>query len=933
MKSLVIAEKPSVATDLARALGKVPKKGEHYENDEYVISSAVGHLVELRMPEDIDKKKYGFWRLDALPIIPTKFELKPIESSKDRYGKLKKLLARKDIDQVINACDAGREGELIFDYLYQLTKCKKPVKRAWMQTMTPTGIKTAFDNLRDGEEMAGLGDAARCRSESDWLIGINGTRALTKRMFGSRAGNVASVGRVQTPTLALLYQREREIKNFQPQDYWRITAQFEVAQGAYEGVYQKPNFKKSADNDHDRIDRIWEKPTADEIMAACAGEPSAIVTDEKKASTQSPPRLYDLTTLQREANGRYGLPARRTLQIAQALYERHKMITYPRTDSRALPEDYIPTCRETLQHLGGDLGTHATKVIDSGWLRPNKRIFNNAKISDHFAIIPTAHDAKKLDEMEAKVYDMIARRFVATFYPSAEFDVTTRISEVATHRFKTEGKVLTAPGWLAVYGRTSVDDDKPDAKGTKTLPALSDSDGSPANAKTSEVELHAEATRPPPRYSEATLLSAMEGAGKLLDDDELAEAMKERGLGTPATRADTIDGLINQKYLEREQRELIPTPKAEQLMEFLVAVKAEALTSPAMTGEWEFKLRQMEQNKFTRDNFMAEVVEQTKAIIENVKTFEEDESTARRTDIISPTDNQPLIETLRAYKSQDGLLAVYKVIGGRKMEESEVKELVEKRALGPRDGFVSARTRSHFSAALQLVYDKEKEKWKTELDFGDKVDISTLEPIWTDEKTGAELCEAGPNFILREKQDGEWKQTFRVGKLMCQKEITQENAIQLVSEGKTKLIEGFTSKKGRPFDAFLKRNDARIAWEFPPRKPRIGKDGKPIVRKTKAPPDLSKAKTLGESTLHKGEIVEVDGTYYVRKPDQENRAVFKLTKELCKKELPLDEVQKLLTEGKTSLIEGFVSKRGSEFSAYLVLSPKKDKADFEFPPR
>ncbi len=933
MKSLIIAEKPSVATDLARVLGKVPKKGEHYENDEYVISSAVGHLVELKMPEDIDKKKYGFWRLAELPIIPKKFTLKPIESSKDRYAKIKKLLARKDIDQVINACDAGREGELIFDNIYQLTKCKKPVKRAWMQTMTPTGIRTAFANLRDGEAMAGLSDAARSRSESDWLIGINGTRALTKRMFGSRAGNVASVGRVQTPTLALLYGREQEIKNFKPQDYWRITAQFEVAQGSYEGVYQKPDFKKSKDNDHDRIDRIWEKPTADEIMAACSGQPAATVTDEKKASTQSSPRLYDLTTLQREANNRYGLPARRTLQIAQALYEKHKMITYPRTDSRALPEDYIPTCRETLQHLSGDLAPHATKVIESGWLKPNKRIFNNAKISDHFAIIPTPHDAKKLDEMEAKVFDMIARRFVATFHPSAEFDVTTRISEVESHRFKTEGKVLTSPGWLAVYGRTSVDENKPDAKDSKTLPALSDSDGSPANAKTSEVELHAEATRPPPRYSEATLLSAMEAAGKLIDDDELAEAMKERGLGTPATRADTIDGLINQKYLDREQRELIPTPKAEQVMEFLVAVKAEALTSPTMTGEWEFKLRQMEQSKFARKDFMKEIVDQTSAIIENVKTFEEDESTARRTDIVSPTDNQPLIETLRAYKSQDGLLAVYKIVGGRKMEEAEIKELVEKRKIGPLDGFVSARTRSRFSALLQLVYDSEKEKWKTEFDFGDKVDINTLEPIWTDEKTGAELCEAGPNFLLREKKDGEWKQTFRVGKLMCQKEITQENAIQLVSEGKTALIEGFTSKKGRPFDAFLKRNDARIAWEFPPRKPRIGKDGKPIVRKTKAPPDLSKAKSLGESTLHHGEIVEVGGTYYVRKPDQENRSVFKITKELCKKELPLEEVQKLLTEGKTSLIEGFVSKRGSEFSAYLVLNPKKDKADFEFPPR
>ncbi|HXN34791.1 MAG TPA: DNA topoisomerase, partial [Opitutaceae bacterium] len=439
MKSLIIAEKPSVAADLARALGKIPKKGDFFENADYVISSAVGHIVELQMPEDIDKKKYGFWRLDALPIIPEKFQLKPIEESKARFDLLKKLLARKDIELVINACDAGREGELIFTYLYQLTKCKLPVKRAWMQTMTQEGIREAFKNLREGSKMRGLADAARCRSESDWLIGINGTRALTKRMFGSRAGNVASVGRVQTPTLAIVYARELEIRNFKPRTYWRVSAEFQVAKGSYEGVYQKPDFRKS-DDEHDRIDRIWDRAKAEAVLAACGGTPEAVVTEERKASSQASPRLYDLTTLQREANNRFGLSARRTSQIAQALYERHKMITYPRTDSRALPEDYIPTCRQALSMMRGDLAGHAAKVLEEQWLGPNKRIFNNAQISDHFAIIPTVEEPKPLEDMEAKIYDMIARRFVAVFYPSAEFDITTRTSTVAGHGFKTEGK-------------------------------------------------------------------------------------------------------------------------------------------------------------------------------------------------------------------------------------------------------------------------------------------------------------------------------------------------------------------------------------------------------------------------------------------------------------------------------------------------------------
>jgi len=930
MKSLVIAEKPSVAADLARALGNVPKKGDAFENDEYVIASAVGHLVELEMPEDIDKKKYGFWRLETLPIIPEKFGLKPIADTKDRFDLLKKLLARKDIDQVINACDAGREGELIFVYICQLAKCKLPIKRAWMQTMTKEGILAAFRNLRDGSQLAGLADAARCRSESDWLIGINGTRAITKRMFGSRAGNVASVGRVQTPTLAIVFSRELEIRNFKPRPFWRITAQFQVAKGTYEGVYQRPQFKKTENDDHDRIDRIWDQAMAEAVLAACQGKPLASVTEEKKSSSQASPRLYDLTTLQREANNRFGLPARRTLQIAQALYERHKVITYPRTDSRALPEDYIPTCRETLGTLHGDLGTHAQTVLAQGWLRPNKRIFNNAQISDHFAIIPTSTEPKNLDEMESKIYDMIARRFVATFFPSAEFDVTTRLSVVSpNHAFKTEGKVLTAPGWLAVYGKSAVDDDSPDSK---ALPAMSPEDNAKATA--TEAKLHSETTKPPPRYTEATLLSAMEGAGKLIDDDEFAEAMKERGLGTPATRADTIDGLINQKYMERNQRELVPTTKAESLIEFLAAVKADALTKPDMTGQWEYKLRQMEHGKFTRDAFMAEIAATTQGIVERVKGFEEDDSIARETDIPSPTDGKPLRETLRGFKSQDGEFMVYKVIGGRRMEESEVRELVTKGQVGPLDGFISAKTRARFSALLKLTKDGETGKYKAEYDFGDKVDLGTVEPYWTDPNTGGQLCEVGSSHILRERDGDGWKQSFRIGRLMCQKPITREYAIQLIADGKTELIKGFISKKGRPFDAFLKREGPKFSWEFPPRAPKLDKDGNPIVRKAKAPPDLSKGTVLGPSKMHKdGEIVETADAYYVRRPDQDNRIVFTLKKELCGRALPKEEVLKLFETGRTELIPGFMSKRGTTFGAYLVLSKTGVKAEFEFPPR
>ena len=931
MKSLIIAEKPSVATDLAKSLGRVPKKGDVYENDEYVISSAVGHVVELEMPEDIDKKKYGYWRLEMLPIIPKKFGLKPIKSSEDKLKILKKQLKRKDIDQVINACDAGREGELIFAYLYQLTKSKLPVKRAWMQTMTTGGIQKAFENLREGDQMAGLADAARCRSESDWLIGINGTRALTKRMFGSRAGNVASVGRVQTPTLALIVVRELGIRKFKSRDFWRVTAQFGVTGGSYEGTYQRPKFSKA--DQHDRIDRMWDEASATAVVTACQGQPPAIVTEEKKATTQISPRLYDLTTLQREANNRYGISARRTLQIAQALYERHKVITYPRTDSRALPEDYIPTCKETLQNLTGDLSEHATKLLDSGWLKPNKRIFNNAQISDHFAIIPTTTEPKKLGDLEAKVYDMIARRFVAAFYPVAQFDVTTRISTVADeHRFKTDGKILTAPGWLAVYGRDSSDAAvaNPGNSKDKTLPAIAAGE----DAKTLEATLLAEFTKPPARYTEATLLSAMETAGKLVDSDELADAMKERGLGTPATRADTIDGLINQKYLERQEREIHPTAKAEQLLEFLHAVEADALTKPDMTGEWEFKLREMEFNRYDRSDFMAEVTKEITGIIERTKSFNEEEGETRLTEIISPTDNQAMTETLRAYRSVDGMLTVYKVTSGRRMEETEIKELVTAGEIGPIDGFVSARSGKHFPAKLKLAAADDKGIRKVSLDFGDDdEDLGKLDPIWTDPKTGEDLCEDSTNYVLRKKEGEDYTRTFRVGRLMCQKEVTREQAIQMVETGKSELIKGFISKRGRPFDAFLLKSGNRVRWEFPPREAKAGaKKREPKKFDAKKSTLIGTAAQFGDEA----QFYETKTSWLVTKPsgaENEPRIVFELKKKLCERDIQLDEATALVGEGKTALIEDFVSKRGSNFNAHLVLSKTKTKADFEFPPR
>jgi DNA topoisomerase-3 len=829
-KTLIIAEKPSVAQDLSKVLGRFKKVDDAYENEEYVITSAVGHLVELFMPEDIDKKAYGFWRLGALPIIPEKFELKPVSDkrNKERFQKLKKQMQRKDVGEIFNACDAGREGELIFTYIYELAKCKKPYRRIWMQSMTPQSIREAFTKPRDPEVMKGLQDAARSRSEADWLIGINGTRALTKRMFG-RSKGVATVGRVQTPTLSILLEREFAIRNFNPRPYWRIEGQFGVTSGNYSGFLQRDG-KVNKDDGDDKADRFWSSEEAEALLAKLNSAKGGTVSDVKKRTRQSSGRLYDLTSLQREANGRYGYSAARTLQIAQGLYEKHKLLTYPRTDSRALPEDYIPTVRDTLGRLQGPIADHAQQVVAKDWVKPNKRIFNNAQVSDHFAIVPTGEAPKRLTSEEERIYEMVCQRFVAIFFPPAEFDVTTRTTVIDDLTFRTEGKVLVKPGYLEVYGK---------AGKVSELPALVDEDKEPAwlkelgdtppagkdgfKARNLAIELHAEETKPPARFTEATLLSAMEGAGKLVDDDDLADAMKEKGLGTPATRASVIDHLIREKYVEREGRNLVPTVKAENLFEFLQAVRAEALTQPALTGDWEYRLRQMETNKITREEFMSGIIDLTKTIVDRVKNFEEDETKAPDSPIISPTDNKPMKELLRHYKSQDGELTIYKTLSGRKLSEEEIQSLINDRVVGPLDGFRS-KAGKPFSAMLRLDAMN-----KVSFDFGndasseenaENVDLSELQVVGTFKESGVPVYETPNAFACQRTLQNEPGDNFRLSRTMLGKTLPREEVARLLESGKTGLIKGFKSKRtGRLFDAFLiLKPGGNIGFEFPPRK-------------------------------------------------------------------------------------------------------------------
>jgi DNA topoisomerase III len=624
-KKLIIAEKPSVAGDIAKAIGGFTKHDDYYESDAFVLSSAIGHLLELSCPEEFEVKR-GKWSFAHLPVIPPHFALSPMEKTESRLKLLTKLMKRKDVEGLINACDAGREGELIFNYIAQHAKTTKPIQRLWLQSMTPQAIRDGFSRLREGHEMQGLADAAVCRSESDWLVGINGTRAMTA--FNSKTGgfHLTTVGRVQTPTLAIVVEREKKIREFRSRDYWEVEAEFVAKAGSYKGKWFDEGFKGKDEDEHARADRLWEVSKAEAIRAATSDQPGK-VTEEAKPETRLSPLLFDLTSLQREANARFGFSAKTTLSLAQALYEKHKVLTYPRTDSRCLPEDYVNTVKSTLSVLTGEgagkghdevllsrYAPFAHQILARNWVIPNKRIFNNTKVSDHFAIIPTPHAPKNLNEAEQKLYDFVVRRFLSVFFPAAEYLVTTRITRVAGHPFKTEGKVLVNPGWLAVYGKEA-------QEGTEgNLVAVDAGE----TVKTEEVTVKANETRPPPRYSEATLLSAMEGAGKMVDDEELKAAMAGRGLGTPATRAQIIENLINEQYMLREGRELTPTAKAFSLMTLLNGLGVNELTQPELTGDWEWKLARIEKGEFTRAEFMREIAEMTRHVVERAKTFDSD---------------------------------------------------------------------------------------------------------------------------------------------------------------------------------------------------------------------------------------------------------------------------------------------------------------------
>jgi len=713
MKTLVIAEKPSVARDLVEALpGSFENNDTYYESDDTIVTFAVGHLVELVQPEEYDEK-FKKWRMDDLPIVPEEFRLQPRDKKTAKQLKaIHKLLQRDDVDRVVNACDAGREGELIFAYIYETSGVDKPVERLWISSMTKQAIREGFEQLRPGEELRQLEAAARSRSEADWLVGMNATRAATIR---GRAwvGGVVSLGRVQTPTLALMVKREREIQAFVPEPYWLVHAQFDPR---YEGLWFEGDET-----------RLKDAKRAEEIAAKVSGKDGVVESVERKEQSERAPLLYDLTSLQRDANRRFGFSARRTLQAAQSLYEDKKAITYPRTSSRWLSGDLVPQLKPTAATLEpiGEYAAAARYVLALDQL-PLARVVNDSKVDDHHAIVPTdvEHEVERFSPDERRIFDLVARRFLAVFHPPARYARTTVVTLVEEERFRTRGKVTLEAGWRGVYGLLSEADqqaarqDEDAENESAELPELQQGQ----TVKCTAAEVEAKETKPPPRYTEATLLSAMETAGKLIDDEELREAMKESGLGTPATRAETIETLIRREYIERVAKDLQPTPKGLQVITML---EEHPLTSPELTGDWEKRLTDIEHGSDDRKKFIGDIADFTRATVEQIAALDKEKLRPERVELgpcprCGAETGEIIKENSKAYgctswKSREETgcgFVIWKRVAGRTLTPEIARQLLEEGKTKEVISGFRSRAGKPFRARLVL-----KDDGKVEFDF------------------------------------------------------------------------------------------------------------------------------------------------------------------------------------------------------------------------
>ncbi len=906
-KRLVITEKPSVAKDIAKALGGFVDEGEYLESEDYVVTWAVGHLLKLA-----DPKEYGFksFSLKLLPMLPESWVIMPRTGKKGRLDQIRKLGRRKDIASAINACDAGREGELIYRRIAEFTGVDQlPQERLWLSSMTTDAIRTAFDELRPGKDLDTLADAAWLRSVGDWLVGMNASRAITQKL--GRSEGMWSAGRVQTPTLALLVAREREILAHEPRPYWELTATFQHGEGEaaqeWTGIWWDP--ARSGPTRDEKPTRLFDRAEVDALVKGLARAKVGDASEKRKQSKQSPPMLYDLTTLQREANKRFSMPAKRTLDAAQRLYEQHKLTTYPRTDSRYLPDDYGPVVDqlvEWVEAMAGidgldDLPAVASKVKAVG-PQNLSTILDSTKVSDHFAIVPTGNpiETKQRDD-DVRVFSLNVRQFIAALMGPATWATVERIVDVAVDepgvtspaRFRTTARALEIPGFLEALGVE-------EGKGTH-LPALVPGQGSVEGVAVDHLGTTEEAklTRPPGRYTEAQLLRMMETAGERIDDDELSEAMKDSGLGTPATRADTIETLCSEKrqYARRIDGKLAPTAKAMRLIDVLERAHAAELAAPKLTGEWEHKLAEVEKGHLSRDKVYAGLVDMTTALTRHIVDFEYKDLYANEAPIgTCPECGGTVWESTRGYicennssKDEGCRFILWKDRMGRYIDRKLATELIEKGQVGPIDDFVDTAGRRYLSGTITLQSDPEK-GWVMKTEFGDAPEESDVEEIIEGEAFDCPCGEGEPHKVIRTNlrwacdrmMKGDQRRGPVLPREVCKRPMSDEEAAAYFSEeARTEVLTDFVSKRGRPFRGLLFRKPTgRHGFEFPPRgsKKAEGEEGgetaatEKTATKKAAPRKAAPKKAAGEAEAAAAETASSPATKAASKKSTSKKA-------------------------------------------------------------
>ena len=900
MTIVVIAEKPSVADDIAKVLGATKKADDAWLGDDLVVTWAIGHLVEQKFPEDYDPE-FKNWRktIDRLPLVPDPFEYKA-KGGRNRkvLSAIKKRVSAKDVSEIVNACDAAREGELIFRSIIEHTKAKAPTSRMWLQSMTSGAIKTAWEGRQPSETYDNLGAAARSRSEADWIIGMNGSRVGNTFLKGRRERTTIRLGRVQTATLAMIVDEEKRILSYVPEPFWNITADVHAGGAVWSARWIRRGHKADEKRPEYKANRILDVEEKNAVEADLAADETITVTVEERPKHERVPLNFDLTSLQRTANRLWSWPSRRTLSVAQDLYDRYKVTTYPRTDSQYLPSDMTEKVNEIIETLGGieAYTTHVNRLQHEG-LRNTERNFNDAKVSDHYAIVPTGIlPSEALPADHAKLFDLIARRFLASWSDRSTWRVETRTATAGTQDFVKSVEHLVDPGFRHIETKK------------ENIPEQWGKVPSGTEGSLDDVTFHEEMSKPPSRLKEARLLTLMENAGRQIEDDEFSEALKDTGLGTPATRAETIEKLISRNYIRRARSgQISATAIGMRLIDMLRRIGVDWITSPELTGEMEHRLLQVQRGEVERTAYMNEIVERTTTMVHRIKDHDRSILYAEEEDIgVCPSCSEPVRETTLAYQCVANLGAdegcrfmFWKDTSGRWFDRETASRLIETKAIEDLHGFFS-RTGEEYTASVTL---NDAGKVTTKGNAAGSVE-ATDEPI-----AACPVCESG---TVRQGHDGYAcdgeECTFRgIRAEMCQRLISPDEARAILTEGRSALLEGFISRRGKPFSAYLVLNGKKIEYDFPPRQ---------------AAADATKFEvTPGVVAIcpkTNAAIVETP-THY--QPEEAGTGCkIQIAREISKRELTREEAATLITEGQVGPFSDLISKKGNPFTAILYLN-------------